>query len=59
MANGSIIVTGGNTDYSTSLFNPTTMTWSAGPYMNIPRGYQVLCTPSTHHTMPYMRERPF
>ena len=36
------MVTGGNSDYHTSLFNPTTMKWSVGPLLKTPRGYQVL-----------------
>ncbi len=35
------MVTGGNSDYHTSLFNPTTMKWSVGPLLKTPRGYQV------------------
>ncbi len=42
MADGRIVVTGGNTDSATSLFSPSSMTWSKGPRMNIARGYQVL-----------------
>ena len=34
-------MTGGAADYHTSLFDPSTMAWVRGPYMNIPRGYQV------------------
>ena len=42
MADGRIIVTGGNTDSRTSWFTPASMTWSEGPQMNLGRGYQVL-----------------
>ena len=42
MFDGRIIVTGGNTDTRTSWFTPASMTWSAGPQMNLGRGYQVL-----------------
>ncbi len=52
MADGRIVVTGGNTDSATSLFSPSSMTWSKGPNMNIARGYQVLLNMSSlivHH----------
>ena len=39
LPNGEIIVTGGDTDDATSIYNPTTDSWSKGPPMNIPRGY--------------------
>jgi len=42
LANGEIMVTGGDSDDQTSIYNPTTNTWSAGPPMNIPRGYQAM-----------------
>ena len=38
---GRIMVTGGNTDRRTSLFDPSTGDWSIGAEMGIPRGYQV------------------
>jgi hypothetical protein len=41
LPDGRIMVTGGNSDYKTSLFDPATGDWSVGPPMNIPRGYQV------------------
>ena len=40
LANGEIMVTGGLSDQQTSIYNPTTNTWTAGPQMNIGRGYQ-------------------
>ena len=40
LPNGEIMVTGGLSDHLTSIYNPTTNTWSAGPPMNIGRGYQ-------------------
>ncbi len=40
LANGDIMVTGGDSDDQTSIYNPATDSWSAGPPMNIPRGYQ-------------------
>jgi len=42
LANGEIMVTGGDSDDQTSIYNPATNTWSAGPPMNIPRGYQAM-----------------
>ena len=39
------MVTGGNSDYHTSLFDPKTMKWSVGPQMKTPRGYQVQTLP--------------
>jgi galactose oxidase len=42
LANGDIMVTGGESDDQTSIYNPATDTWSAGPPMNIPRGYQAM-----------------
>ena len=44
LSDGRVMVTGGNTDYKTSIFNPVANNWVAGPQMNIPRGYQArLC----------------
>jgi hypothetical protein len=40
LANGDVIVTGGISDTLTSIFDPSTGTWEAGPPMNIGRGYQ-------------------
>jgi galactose oxidase len=40
LANGDIMVTGGDDDDKTSIYDPATATWSAGPPMNIGRGYQ-------------------
>ena len=42
LANGEIMVTGGDSDDQTSIYNPVTNTWSAGAPMNIPRGYQAM-----------------
>jgi hypothetical protein len=39
LANGEIIVTGGDTDAATSIYNPATDSWTTGAPMNIPRGY--------------------
>ncbi|MFZ0665395.1 MAG: discoidin domain-containing protein, partial [Acidimicrobiales bacterium] len=39
LANGEILVAGGDTDDATSIYNPATDSWSKGPPMNIPRGY--------------------
>ena len=40
LPNGEVVVTGGISDTLTSIYNPATNTWSAGPQMNIGRGYQ-------------------
>ena len=40
LPNGEVIVTGGIGNTDTSIYNPTTNTWRAGPQMNIGRGYQ-------------------
>jgi galactose oxidase len=40
LANGDVMVTGGDDDDQTSIYDPSTDTWSAGPPMNIGRGYQ-------------------
>ena len=39
LADGVVLVAGGSTSYESSFFNPMTETWSVGPRMNIPRGY--------------------
>jgi galactose oxidase len=38
--NGRIVVTGGSNAAKTSIYDSTTDTWTAGPDMNIARGYQ-------------------
>ena len=40
LPNGDVLVTGGISDTLTSIYNPVTNTWSAGPQMNVGRGYQ-------------------
>ena len=40
LPDGEVMVTGGISDTLTSIYNPTTNTWRAGPQMNIGRGYQ-------------------
>ena len=40
LPNGDIMVTGGLGDQQTSIYDPKTNLWSAGPQMNIGRGYQ-------------------
>jgi galactose oxidase len=40
LANGDVMVTGGLSDQQTSIYDPTTNQWTAGPQMNIGRGYQ-------------------
>jgi galactose oxidase len=40
LPDGEIMVTGGLSNQQTSIYNPTTNTWRAGPLMNIGRGYQ-------------------
>jgi YVTN family beta-propeller protein len=40
LPDGRLLVNGGISSPNTSIFNPATNTWSTGPAMNIPRGYQ-------------------
>jgi galactose oxidase len=40
LPNGDVIVTGGIGDTDTSIYDPATNSWSAGPQLNIGRGYQ-------------------
>ena len=40
LPNGDVMVTGGISDTLTSIYHPATNTWSAGPPMNVGRGYQ-------------------
>ena len=40
LPDGEVMVTGGLSDQQTSIYNPATNTWRAGPPMNIGRGYQ-------------------
>jgi galactose oxidase len=39
LANGDVMVTGGLSDQKTSIYDPATNAWTAGPPMNIGRGY--------------------
>ncbi|KAI9850650.1 MAG: hypothetical protein M1838_005294 [Thelocarpon superellum] len=48
--NGSLIVTGGDNDYSTSIYDQSLDAWVPGPYMQIPRGYQASATTSDGRT---------
>ena len=47
---GRIFATGGNNAPKTSIYTPSSDAWSAGPNMNIPRGYQSQCTLSDGRT---------
>ncbi len=40
LPNGDVIVTGGIGNTDTSIYDPATNSWSAGPQLNIGRGYQ-------------------
>ncbi len=40
LPDGDVMVTGGLSDQQTSIYDPQTNAWSAGPPMNIGRGYQ-------------------
>jgi galactose oxidase len=40
LPDGEILVTGGISNTVTSIYNPATNTWRAGPQMNVGRGYQ-------------------
>jgi galactose oxidase len=44
LPDGRIIVTGGNNSTSTSIYNPATDAWTAGPAMRQGRGYQASAT---------------
>ena len=39
LSDGRLLVNGGDSSPKTSIYDPSTQTWSAGAYMNIPRGY--------------------
>lgn len=39
LANGTLLINGGSTSASTTLYDPVTKTWIASGKMNIPRGY--------------------
>ena len=43
-ANGRTVVTGGDTSQKTSIYTPSSDSWSSGTNMNIPRGYQSSAT---------------
>jgi galactose oxidase len=40
LPDGRVLVNGGSDSGKTSIYDPATDTWTAGPLMNIPRGYQ-------------------
>ncbi len=40
LPDGEVMVTGGLSNAQTSIYNPATNTWRAGPQMNLGRGYQ-------------------
>jgi galactose oxidase len=40
LPDGRVIVTGGNASEKTSIYNPANDSWSRGPNMKLPRGYQ-------------------
>ena len=42
LQDGRIMVTGGNTDSRTSIYDPNTNTWSIATEMNTPRGYHAM-----------------
>jgi galactose oxidase len=44
LPDGRLMITGGNDAPKTSFYNPANDTWSSGPDMNIPRGYQANVT---------------
>ncbi|WP_307073320.1 galactose oxidase-like domain-containing protein [Arthrobacter pascens] len=47
LPDGKIMISGGSNSSKTTLYNPGTNTWTAGPDMKIPRGYQSNVTIST------------
>ena len=40
LADGRVLINGGSSNGATTLYNPTTNTWTIGPLMKIPRAYQ-------------------
>ena len=44
LPDGRILVTGGNNSEKTSIYDPATDAWTAGPNMTTPRGYQASVT---------------
>src|SRR3954453_13129787 len=40
LADGRLLVNGGSSDSATTIYDPATDTWVAGPLMNIPRAYE-------------------
>ena len=47
LADGRLLVNGGSNAASTTIYNPATNTWAAGPSMVVPRAYQSSVTLST------------
>lgn len=47
LPDGRVLVNGGSDSGATSIYSPVTNTWTAGPVMNIPRGYEGDTTLST------------
>jgi galactose oxidase len=39
MADGRLLINGGASDQATTIYDPSTNSWSIGPLMNVPRGY--------------------
>jgi galactose oxidase len=39
LADGRVLINGGSNDSATTIYDPTTDTWTVGPLMNIPRAY--------------------
>src|SRR3712207_8647190 len=46
LTDGRLVVTGGDDAAKTSIYNPATNAWTAGPNMQTPRGYQSSVTMS-------------
>ncbi|MFD3444213.1 discoidin domain-containing protein [Microbacteriaceae bacterium 4G12] len=47
LADGRLLINGGSNAASTTIYNPATNTWAAGPSMVVPRAYQSSVTLST------------
>lgn len=47
LPNGDVVINGGSGDSATTIYDPTTNTWTQGPLMNIPRAYNADTTLST------------